>query len=78
MRHWPVATTLMLMLTLIPTLPARAQQKPFTQDQVQTGSHSQRISDCGLFSRLRPQFEGPRPHGKFTFLARKNPRSGRR
>src|SRR5208282_5618757 len=30
-----VATTLILMLALIPTLPARAQQKPFTQDRVQ-------------------------------------------
>ena len=35
MRPRLVASVLMLMITLIPGLPVQAQQKPFTQDQVQ-------------------------------------------
>jgi len=35
MVHRPVATILILITTMILTLPAPAQQKPFTQDQVQ-------------------------------------------
>lgn len=35
MKHRPVTTALMLMIALILALPARAQQKAFTQEQVQ-------------------------------------------
>jgi len=35
MRRRAVVTILMLIIPVILTLPARAQQKPFTQDQVQ-------------------------------------------
>ena len=35
MLYRPTLTVLMLMITVILALPARAQQKPLTQDQVQ-------------------------------------------
>jgi hypothetical protein len=35
------------------------------------GSHSQRISDCGLFSPVHPQYAVPDPRQKFTFLPRR-------
>jgi tetratricopeptide (TPR) repeat protein len=35
MRHWPVTTVLTVLIALILAVPAAAQQKPFTRDQVQ-------------------------------------------
>src|SRR5208337_2815806 len=36
------------------------------------GSHSQRISDCGLFSHLHAHFQAPFPCRKFNVFAKKN------
>ena len=35
MRDWPVTTVLMFMIALILVLPAKAQERPFTKEQVQ-------------------------------------------
>ena len=35
MKHWPVATVLIIVTAFIPALPAKAQQTPFTEEQVQ-------------------------------------------
>ena len=40
-------------------------------DGNKAGSHSQRISDCGLFSRVHPQFEAPHGSQRLTFLQRR-------
>src|SRR5271169_31117 len=47
MRRPPVVNILMLVIALIVTLPARAQQKPFTQEQVSNMVRAELGDDSG-------------------------------
>ena len=44
---------------------------PHGERGTRDGSRSQRISDCGLFSHVDPQFKAPATRQKFTFLPRR-------